>query len=52
MASNEVRELAREHPDAFRRVANMQDDALQDHLLSVLREETQAEQDRATVSAG
>lgn len=44
MASENVRQLAREHPEAFRRVANMRDDCIQDHMLEVLQEETQAKQ--------
>lgn len=40
MASERVRELAREHPEAFERVANARDDKLAEHLNQVLEEET------------
>jgi hypothetical protein len=50
MASERVRELARKHPEAFERIANIRDDLVGEHMSQVLREE-QASQDRATVSA-
>jgi hypothetical protein len=50
MASERVRELARKHPEAFKRIANIRDDQIGEHMSQVLREE-QARQDCATVSA-
>jgi len=39
MVSERVRELAREEPEAFERVARARDDRLQDKLLQILEEE-------------
>jgi len=39
MPSESVRELAREYPEAFKKVAQARDDTLQDILMGTLREE-------------
>jgi hypothetical protein len=38
MASESVRQLARDDPETFRRVAEMRDDDLRDYMLGVLDE--------------
>jgi len=40
MPSERVQELARKHPDAFERIANIRDDQVGEHMSQVLREET------------
>lgn len=50
MASEKLRELARKHPESFRRIVQAEDDAINDHLTEVLREE-QSKVNQQRVSA-
>lgn len=43
MANERVRELAREHPEAFAKIAGVSDGQLGKHLNQVLEEETDRE---------
>lgn len=47
MASEKVRQLARENPEAFENVAGYCDGQLGEHLMQVLREETEPQTQNA-----